>query len=117
MSIVKGQEQINNPLQESQLNKKGLCDYVINVASGCLHGCNFCYVPSTPVIRTRQAQLKEKGVEDPQMDWGQYLFVREEIPELLEKILERKKTWKITPQGKGVVLLCSGTLSPQGIRY
>jgi DNA repair photolyase len=109
MSIIKGTEKIVNPLQESALNKKGLCDYVINVASGCLHGCTFCYVPSTPAIRTRQAQLKEKGVTDPQLGWGQYIFVREEIPALLEKTLSRKKSWRETPEGKGVVLLCSGT--------
>ncbi|MEW6494256.1 MAG: radical SAM protein [Cyanobacteriota bacterium] len=109
MSIVKGTEKIVNPLQESALNKKGLCDYVINVASGCLHGCTFCYVPSTPAIRTRQAQLQEKGVTNPQMHWGQYLFVREDIPEKLEKILSRKKSWRVTDAGRGIVLLCSGT--------
>jgi DNA repair photolyase len=109
MSIVKGVEKIVNPLQQSALNKKGLCDYVVNVASGCLHGCTFCYVPSTPAIRTKQAQLHSKGVSNPQMDWGQYLFVREEIPEQLEKILSRKRSWRETPAGKGVVLVCSGT--------
>lgn len=109
MAIQKGTEQVVNPLQESALSKKGLCDYVVNVASGCLHGCTFCYVPSTPVIRARQAQLQEKGVSDPQMDWGKYLFVRENIPEQLETILNRKRTWHETVSGKGVVLLCSGT--------
>ena len=62
-----------------------------------------------PTIRTRQSQLKEKGVSDPQMDWGQYLFIRQEIPEQLEHILSRKKSWRETLEGKGVVLLCSGT--------
>jgi DNA repair photolyase len=109
MTIVKGVEKIVNPLQESALNKKGLCDYVVNVASGCLHGCTFCYVPSTPAIRTRQTQLQDQGVSNPQMDWGKYLFVREEIPTLLEKKLSGKKSWRETPEGKGIVLLCSGT--------
>lgn len=109
MAINKGTEKIVNPLQQSSLSKKGLCDYVVNVASGCLHGCTFCYVPSTPAIRTKQAQLREKGVSDPQMDWGQYLFIREEVPEKLEQILSRKKSWHQTPAGRGVVLLCSGT--------
>ncbi|MGD1715618.1 hypothetical protein [Dapis sp. BLCC M172] len=45
MSIIKGSEKIVNPLQESALKKKGLCDYVINIASGCLHGCTFCLAP------------------------------------------------------------------------
>ncbi|WP_228060763.1 MULTISPECIES: SPL family radical SAM protein [unclassified Coleofasciculus] len=109
MSKTQGTEKIVNPLQESALNKKGLCDYVINVASGCLHGCTFCYVPSTPAIRTRQISLRNQGVRDPQMDWGEYLFVREEIPEKLEQILSRKKSWRNTRAGKGVTLLCSGT--------
>lgn len=109
MSFIKGTETISNPLQKSALNKKGLCDYVINIASGCLHGCTFCYVPSTPAIRTKQSQFKEKGVVNPQMEWGKYLFIREQIPEKLEKVLERKRIWHDTPAGKGVVLLCSGT--------
>lgn len=109
MPPVFGTETILNPLQESNLNKKGLCDYVINVASGCLHGCTFCYVPSTPVIRARQPYLKDKGIENPQMDWGNYLLVRENLPEQLENQLSRKRTWKETPAGQGVVLLCSGT--------
>ncbi|MGB3691482.1 MAG: radical SAM protein [Spirulinaceae cyanobacterium] len=109
--IIQGTEEIVNPLQKSNLNKKGLCDYVINVATGCLHGCSFCYVPATPVIRTNQKKLKEKGVNNPQLEWGKYLFVREEIPEKLEKILaiKKEKYWQDTPSGKGVVLLCSGT--------
>ena len=109
-------ESIVNPLQQSKLNKKGLCDYVVNVASGCLHGCTFCYVPSTPAIRTRKAHLLEKGVVDPQMDWGQYLLVREDIPNQLDAILSRKKVWHSTPSGKGVVLLCSGTDPYQNTR-
>ncbi|ACK70615.1 Radical SAM domain protein [Gloeothece citriformis PCC 7424] len=109
MNIAKGTENIVNPLQESALNKKGLCDYVINIASGCLHGCTFCYVPSTPAIRTRQKQLQTQGVNDPQQDWGKYLFVREEIPEKLEAILSRKQSWRTTEAGRGVTLLCSGT--------
>ncbi|MGB3294892.1 MAG: radical SAM protein [Phormidesmis sp.] len=109
MPLVHGTETIQSPLQKSSLDKKGLCDYVINVASGCLHGCTFCYVPSTPVIRARQPFLKGKGVDDPQADWGRYLLVRENLAERLEAQLSRKRTWKETSSGKGVVLLCSGT--------
>ncbi|MBD2113635.1 MULTISPECIES: SPL family radical SAM protein [Cyanophyceae] len=107
--IVRGSEKIVNPLQESALHKKGLCDYVVNIASGCLHGCTFCYVPATPAIRTRKAILAEAGVEDPQMEWGNYLFTRDNIPSQLEDLIERKRNWKVTESGKGVVLLCSGT--------
>ena len=106
---VQGIEDISKPLQKSRLNKKGLCDYVVNVASGCLHGCTFCYVPSTPVIRTNQESLRSKGVNDPQMDWGNYLFVRESLPEKLEEQISRKRKWTISNSGQGVTLLCSGT--------
>lgn len=107
--MITGTETIVNPLQKSALNKKSLCDYVVNIASGCLHGCTFCYVPSTPSIRTQQKKLHKKGVDNPQLDWGKYLFIREAIPEKLEKVLTRKRKWENTPSGKGVVLLCSGT--------
>ncbi|MBD1874343.1 radical SAM protein [Nodosilinea sp. FACHB-131] len=109
MASVSGTETILSPLQRSGLNKKGLCDYVVNVASGCLHGCTFCYVPSTPTIRTRQEHFRTSGVNDPQMDWGDYLLLRDKLPEKLEEQLNRKRTWKETEAGKGVVLLCSGT--------
>jgi DNA repair photolyase len=109
MTLIISKENILKPLQESSLNKKSLCDYVINVASGCLHGCTFCYVPSTPVIRTRQEHFSSKGVNDPQMDWGQYLMIREELPLRLEEQLKRKRSWKNTPAGRGITLLCSGT--------
>jgi len=67
--MITGTETIVNPLQKSALNKKSLCDYVVNIASGCLHGCTFCYVPSTPSIRTQQKRLHQKGVDNPQLDW------------------------------------------------
>jgi DNA repair photolyase len=92
--MITGTEKIINPLQKSALNKKSLCDYVVNIASGCLHGCTFCYVPSTPSIRTQQRKLRQKGVEDPQFDWGKYLFIREEVPEKLDQILTRKRKWE-----------------------
>ena len=58
-------------LGQSGLNHKSLCDYVINVATGCTHGCKFCYVPSTPNITARQEMLKERAdVDDAQRDWG-----------------------------------------------
>ncbi len=86
-----------------------MCDYVINIASGCLHGCTFCYVPSTPAIRTRTSQFQEQGIDNPQLDWGKYLFIRENIASQLKQILDKKKKWINTLSGKGVVLLCSGT--------
>lgn len=97
-------------LGQSGLYHKSLCDYVINVATGCAHGCKFCYVPSTPNITARQDMLKERaGVTDSQREWGSYLLYRDDLPERLARTLQRKQKWKRTDRGRGVVMLSSGT--------
>lgn len=109
MTTVIGEETIKSPLQKSGLNKKGLCDYVINPALGCTHGCVFCYVPSTPGVRCKSTWLNDQGVDNPQLDWGKYLFVRNDVPQILDQQLSKSKKWETTPSGKGVVLLSSTT--------
>ena len=97
-------------LGKSGLYHKSLCDYVINVATGCTHGCKFCYVPSTPNITARSDMLEKKiGVKDGQQEWGSYLLYRDDLPERLARKLDRKQKWKQTPRGRGVVMLSSGT--------
>jgi len=91
-------------LSESGLNSKHLCDYVVNVATGCRHGCKFCYVPSTPNIRTRPDMLKEEAdVDNGQKEWGNYVLYRDGLGERLDGHLDRKRTWNETPRGQGVV--------------
>lgn len=91
-------------LSESGLYKKHLCDYIINVATGCRHGCKFCYVPSTPAIRTRPDMLEEEvNVNNPQKEWGNYVLYRDDIVDRIDGILERKRTWRQTHRGCGVV--------------
>jgi DNA repair photolyase len=109
MSKTIASESIKNPLTRSGLDKKSLCDYVVNIATGCLHSCNFCYVPSTPTVRMRGQELRDRGVEDPQMNWGEYLFIRENLPESLERQLKSQRTWVNSASGRGVVMLCSTT--------
>lgn len=102
--IQTGDDPTKAVLSESGLNKKHLCDYVINVATGCKHGCKFCYVPSTPAIRTRPDMLKEHAdVDSPQKEWGNYVLYRDEIVDRIDGILDRKQTWKRTRRGRGVV--------------
>lgn len=97
-------------LGQSGLYHKSLCDYVINVATGCAHGCRFCYVPSTPNITARQDMLEERAdVTDSQREWGSYLLYRDDLPERLARKLRRKQKWKRTDRGRGVVMLSSGT--------
>ncbi|MBZ6494237.1 SPL family radical SAM protein [Natrinema longum] len=99
-------------LSESKLHEKSLCDYVINVATGCRHGCKFCYVPSTPAIDNRDEMLaKHADVDDPQRDWGSYLLYRDDLPERVHEGLQETdfSDWKTTRRGRGVVMLSSGT--------
>lgn len=97
-------------LSKSGLNGKHLCDYVINVATGCKHGCKFCYVPSTPAIRTRPEMLKEHAdVDNPQLEWGNYVLYRDDLPERLDDRLSRKRKWKDSERGCGIVGISFGT--------
>lgn len=99
-----GEDPTKAVLSESGLSGKHLCDYVVNVATGCRHGCKFCYVPSTPAIRTRPDMLKEEAdVDNPQSEWGQYVLYRDDIIERIDGILDRKQKWKDTEFGQGVV--------------
>jgi DNA repair photolyase len=108
--ITTGPDPTKAVLSESALNKKHLCDYIINVATGCRHGCRFCYVPSTPAIRSRPDMLNEHAdVEHPQQEWGEYVLYRDEIIERIDGILDRKQTWNETPGGQGIVGISFGT--------
>lgn len=91
-------------LSESGLNSKHLCDYVVNVATGCRHGCKFCYVPSTPNIRARPDMLKQEAdVDNGQKEWGKYVLYRDGLGDRLDHHLDRKRTWRETERGQGVV--------------
>lgn len=91
-------------LSKSGLNSKHLCDYVVNVATGCRHGCKFCYVPSTPNIRTRPEMLeREVEVENAQKEWGNYVLYRDDLGGRLEKHLSRKRSWDRSEKGCGIV--------------
>lgn len=99
-------------ISESHLHTKSLCDHVINVATGCRHGCEFCYVPTTPAIENRDDMLAEQAdVDNPQRDWGNYLLYRDDLPERLGNVLEDRdpSDRKQTDRGRGVVMLSSGT--------
>lgn len=97
-------------LSNSALHHKNLCNYVINVATGCTHGCKFCYVPSTPNIKMRGDMLKERAnVDNGQQEWGSYLLYRDDLPERLAQKLDRKQKWEQTEDGRGVVMISSGT--------
>lgn len=99
-------------ISQSHLYEKSLCDYVINVATGCRHGCKFCYVPTTPGYTSREEILNRRAnVDDVQEEWGSYLLYRDDLPERLHKKLETGSIEELdsTERGRGVVMLSSGT--------
>ena len=105
-------DQTKTVLSESQLHRKSLCDYVVNVATGCRHGCKFCYVPSTPGMEVREEMIQEKAeVGDLREDWGDYLLYRDDLPERTREGLANTdfSEWKTTERGRGIVMLSSGT--------
>lgn len=108
-----GDDPTDTVLSESKLWKKDLQDYVINVAMGCRHDCAFCYVPSTPAIRTRPQVLKDEAeVEEPLAEWGTYVLHRDAtvVAKRLARTLENKRQWSYTPgHGRGIVALSFST--------
>lgn len=91
-------------LSESTLSVHGVCDYVINVATGCRHGCAFCYVPSTPPVRARKEMIRDRAeVDSPRDDWGDYVLYRDDLADRLATHLDRKRTWRETARGRGIV--------------
>lgn len=97
-------------LSESALSVHGVCDYVVNVATGCRHGCAFCYVPSTPPVRARVDMISATaGVDSPRGDWGEYVLYRDGLADRLDAHLDRKRTWRATEPGGGIVGVSFGT--------
>ena len=65
------------------MTKSKLTDYVINPYTGCQHSCKYCYAD---FIRKFQ-NIKEK--------WGDFVYVKVNCPELLEKELIKNKAGHI----------------------
>lgn len=102
---ISGKSPSQTALSESKLKKKALCDYVVNVADGCSHGCKFCYVPSTPGVRMDPGgKFEDAGIEDVREEWGDYSLYREDLPQNLADDCQRlQDTWNRTRRGQGVV--------------
>jgi DNA repair photolyase len=63
---------------KSLLNKSGLSDYAVNCYSGCGHACVYCY-----------ARFVTRFTH-PHEDWGAFVDVKENAPEILAREVKRK---------------------------
>jgi len=89
---------INLIKAKSILIKSGLpgSDWVINPYNGCLFGCMYCY--AAQIARWKH----------PDEEWGTYLDVKINAPELLKKQLEKLKK-KFSKKDFGFIFLSSVT--------
>ena len=63
-------------IQINNFKFKSLSAFSFNTAVGCGHGCRFCYVPETSTNKLKPT-LAKLGVNDPDGDWGRYVFPRQ----------------------------------------
>ncbi len=56
-----------------------LADYVINPYRGCLLGCIYCYARAN------------KNIQKIRNEWGNFLYIKENLPEILKKEILLKK--------------------------
>lgn len=86
------------------LSKCGIpgIDYVINPYTGCRFGCTYCYASFMGRF------IKDKEVKD----WGEYVFVKQNAPQLLKKELKSK----LKNKGMDKEILLSSVTDPyQGV--
>jgi DNA repair photolyase len=98
---------------------KSLSNWAFNIAVGCAHGCSFCYVPSTATIK-QGPKLAEFGVEDPDLEWGQYVLLREwNEARFLASLRSANETPRkmLPPDGNRAVMYCSTTDPYQVFRH
>ena len=106
-------------IQPNNFKFKSLSNWSFNTAVGCSHGCRFCYVPSASTIKLKP-QLKELGVDDPDAQWGQYVYLREWDEEKFLRSLsaaEYTPLEELNPDGNRAVIYCSTTDPYQVIRH
>jgi DNA repair photolyase len=99
---------INEINAKTILSKTGLpdCDWVINPYAGCRFGCKYCYASFVGRFR------------HPDEEWGSYVDVKLNAPELLRKELLIKRSdlcTEVGPLDIGIIFLSSVTDPYQGI--
>jgi DNA repair photolyase len=90
---------------------KSLCNFAFNTAVGCIHGCRFCYVPDTSTNKLAP-QLAKLGVNDPDEEWGHYVFPRQWDEEAFLKSLRRANNIPaddLPADGHRAVMFCTTT--------
>ena len=78
---------IKEILAKNILSRSKVFDYTLNPYIGCEHGCSYCYAR----FMKRFTGHKE--------DWGEFVDVKINAPELLDKEIKKKKTGRVWISG------------------
>jgi DNA repair photolyase len=89
---------------KSALNKTGIpgYQYCLNPYGGCVHGCLYCYASFMCRFRNHQE------------NWGEYLDVKVNFPEVLAKQLNGRRH---RPEGKLILGTVTDAYQPVEARY
>lgn len=98
-------------IERNNFKFKSLSSWSYNVAVGCNHACRFCYVPEASTNRM-SGKLAELGVEDPDAQWGEYVFPRQFNTGAFMSSLrtaEQTPPSELNADGNRAVMLCTTT--------
>src|SRR5664279_5658204 len=100
--LNKAERQNMKPIGRSQLWKKRLGDWGVNVYAGCEHGCVFCYSPAQPGVKAQPFWMGKT-----QADWGRHFAQRDGLVEALQQQLRTFTPARAvkTPWGQGRILV------------
>ncbi len=98
-------------IERNNFKFKSLSSWSYNIAVGCEHACRFCYVPEVSTNRMA-TKLKEYGVNDPDAEWGNYVFLRRwDKPAFAASLRKAMATSPsdLNADGNRAVMLCTTT--------
>ena len=98
-------------LARNNFKDKSLSCWSANIAVGCAHGCGFCYVPEVSTRRMKPA-LAPRGVQDPDSEWGSYVFLRSFDREKWRREIAKAEATpasELNPDGNRAVMFCTTT--------
>ncbi len=106
-------------IQPNNLRYKSLSNWSYNTVVGSGHDCRFFYAPLVSAIK-KTPQLKELGVEAPDAQWGQHVYLREwDEEKFLHSLRKAEDTPldELEPEGNRAVIYCSTTDPYHVIRH
>jgi DNA repair photolyase len=98
-------------IERNNFKFKSLSCWSYNLAVGCEHACRFCYVPEVSANRMA-GKLKKLGVNDPDAEWGNYVFLRQWNEAAFKASLRKAMALpasELNADGNRAVMLCTTT--------